>query len=743
MIRTTNFFNCIAKRGPILPALFFSAVSLQAQDNFHFGTPSNPEGKTVLVDSYGIKFDNHHAIPVMGEMHYSRVPQRDWQREVRKMKAGGITVLSTYVFWIHHEAEEGKWDWSGNRNLHRFLQVCQEEGMPVVLRIGPFCHGEVYQGGFPEWLVEKTKGGYVENGKVMSSFKLRSEAPAFIQATQRLYSNIYAQVSDMLWKHGGPIIGVQIENECRGPWSYYMKLKQMAVQIGFDVPFYTRTGWPKLNGKEEFGQMLPLYGDYADGFWDRVLTDMPGDYPKAFVMKDARMSTVIATETFSKDELKEGGAQDGGKKAGVVEVYPYLTCELGGGMMPAYHRRINISGREAMPLAICKLGSGSNLPGYYMYHGGTNPYNPLHTMAECQASPVTNYNDMPHMSYDFQSPLGEMGQLNETAFHETRWLHQFLADWGEELATMPVDTLSDSYARRGCFEFRNTYIRILNEDGVASVTPINMKWEGLKISSQSLQPFAKADGMLYFITVAGKKPALVVDDKKYSPKLDKPFVVKGKSMVVLSPEKARSAYVIDGKMCYAQRGGVLYKGDGGAVVEEVWKTAGDVHVNINKVSDTAGLRQVKMGGQKVAEQPSEEDFQKGAVWTLSIDAQAGPSIRNNSLMTMDLQPSVLDEPEDYFLKISYKGDVARLYADGVLVEDNFWNGKPMLVRLSDLVRHNRQGATCKKLELRILPLGKQYPIYLQQEQRKQLDAAPGDFLLQLDGVELLKRETLD
>ena len=81
-----------------------------------------------------------------------------------------------------------------------------------------------------------------------------------------------------------------------------------------------------------------------------------------------------------------------------------------------------------------------------MYHGGTNPQHPDHTMAECQASRATNYNDMPHITYDFQSPLGEMGQPNWTAFHQTRWLHQFLADWGEELSRMDVDTLSTMHA---------------------------------------------------------------------------------------------------------------------------------------------------------------------------------------------------------------------------------------------------------------------------------------------------------
>ncbi len=712
----------------LLPAMAFFVLPSYGQDVFRFGTPTNPSGQTVEVDRYGIMFDKHHAIPVMGEMHYARVPQKDWRREIRKMKAGGITILSTYVFWIHHEPEEGKWDWSGNRDLHRFLQVCKEESMPVVLRVGPFCHGEVYQGGFPVWLVKKTAGGYMEDGKVMPAFKLRSEAPAFIEATRRFYSNIFAQAGDMLWKHGGPIVGVQIENECRGPWSYYMKLKDMAVSIGFDVPLYTRTGWPKLNGKEEFGQMLPLYGDYADGFWDRVLTDMPGDYKKAFVMKDSRMSTVIATETFTKDELS---AQENPTSL----AYPYLTCELGGGMMPAYHRRIHISGREAMPLAICKLGSGSNLPGYYMYHGGTNPYSPLHTMAECQASPVTNYNDMPHMTYDFQCPLGEMGQLNEMAFHETRWLHQFLADWGEELSTMDVDTLSDNYARRGCFEFRNTYVRILNEDGVASVTPCGMEWEGLKISSLSVQPFAKTSDCLYFITVKGQKPLLNVDGKKYVPKLDRPIEIKGKKMVVLSPEKAMTAYVIDGKMCYAQHGGVLYKGEGGAIVEEVWKTTDEVTVKVDHVQAETGLREIKMGSQKVAEQPAEVDFAQASVWNINLSAVSGPSIKRDGLMTMDLRPSPLEEPDDYFLRINYCGDVARLYADGQLIEDNFWNGKPMLVRMSDIVG--------KRVELRILPLGKQYPIYLQTAQREKLDSAKGDYLLSLDGIEVVHRATLE
>ena len=168
--------------------------------------------------------------------------------------------------------------------------------------------------------------------------------------------------------------------------------------------------------------------------------------------------------------------------------------------MPAYHRRINMSGNEAMPLAICKLGSGSNLPGYYMYHGGTNPYCAEHTMAETQATKVTNYNDMPYMTYDFQTPLGEMGQPNLNAFHQTRLLHQFLADWGDMLSQMDVDSISEHYARRGCFEFYNDYVRILNEGGKAYVRPVDMPFNGHTITANA-QPFCKIGNTLYFIPI--------------------------------------------------------------------------------------------------------------------------------------------------------------------------------------------------------------------------------------------------
>ena len=112
------------------------AATAVAQETFRFGTNVNPDGVKFEVDSRGFIIGGKHVLPVMGEIHYARVPEQEWRREIQKMRAGGITILSTYVFWIHHEEEEGVWDWNGNKNLRKFVEICQEEHMPVVLRKG-------------------------------------------------------------------------------------------------------------------------------------------------------------------------------------------------------------------------------------------------------------------------------------------------------------------------------------------------------------------------------------------------------------------------------------------------------------------------------------------------------------------------------------------------------------------------------------------------------------------------------
>lgn len=693
-------------------ALAFCTLA-PAQQHFNFGTAVAPDGSTLYVDSKGLILNGERILPVSGEIHFSRVPEQDWRRELLKMKAGGLDMIATYVFWNHIEENEGQYDWSGNRNLRKFVQLCKECDLDVVLRIGPFCHGEAYLGGIPEWMVDKSVAD-------PANYALRTLAPGFIAGISRMYDEIGKQVEGLLWKDGGPVIGVQVDNESSGPWPYLATLKQAAVDAGLDVPFYTRTGWPRLQGPEVFGELLPLQGGYADGFWDRSLNDMPGDYRGGFRFTGTRMSSVIATEVF-------GTSQDTRNRSEDLK-YPFLTCELGGGMIPSYYRRVHMFDEDALALAVCKVGSGSTLPGYYMYHGGTNSYNPKHSMGELQDSKYTNWNDLPYMTYDYQAPLNEVGQPNGS-FHLLRLFHQMLRDWGGEIAAMDnqVGRGEVRYAVKSSgdtgFVFVNTYERLGNLSGGKLPfadreidVPAGRSFcfaYGLKVGRLSIdwamaQPFCKTKKAVWFAAVDGIEPQLQLNGKLYAPTLDKPFRVKGVKVVVMSPEKALQAYKVGKTVKYCD--GIIYK-DGRKLVREDWVYGADV--TARQTRQAGPLREIPIGVSGVPAQPRPEDFAQAAEWTFDL-------------------PS-LPDPENWFVEVSYRGDVARVYADGILVQDNFWNGRTMLVRATDLLG--------KEVRMDILPMPKDIPVYLQAEQKKSLAAAPGDSMLALDGIRLLHRVT--
>ena len=129
--------------------LIFLVFSWLLSSNLYAQSPE------VKWDSKSLIIDGKRMVPVMGEIHYSRLPENEWQTELKKMKDGGVTIIATYIFWNHIEETEGVFNWSGRRDLRRFIELCKEQQLPVVLRLGPFCHGEVRNGGIPDWLFSK------------------------------------------------------------------------------------------------------------------------------------------------------------------------------------------------------------------------------------------------------------------------------------------------------------------------------------------------------------------------------------------------------------------------------------------------------------------------------------------------------------------------------------------------------------------------------------------------------------
>ena len=373
-------------------------------------------GNLYQVDNISFLKNGKRFFPVMGEFHYSRYEPEDWEEEILKMKAGGIAIVATYVFWIHHEEIKGEWDFEGCRDLRRFLDTCGRLGMQVWLRIGPWAHGECRNGGFPDWLVEECGNA------------LRSDDPVYISHVRRFYHEIGVRVKGTMVKDAGPVIGIQLENEyghCGGGPSsqeeckaHMLHLKQMALEEGMEVPYYTSTGWG--GGIVVDRETLPVLGGYVDAPWAWHVQPMPAS--ANFVFSPYKQDENIGSD------LKRMESRDFTFDTGIN---PYLTAELGGGLQVTSHRRTFPTASDIEAQTLCMLGSGANLLGYYMYHGGINPEGKKTTLQESRATGYSN--DLPVKSYDFQTCIRESGRINES-FGRLRRLHLMLEDYGEKMA---------------------------------------------------------------------------------------------------------------------------------------------------------------------------------------------------------------------------------------------------------------------------------------------------------------------
>ncbi len=417
--------------------------------DFRGGTSLCPTGHTLEVNSRYLLLDGKPWLPVMGEFHYSRVPESEWEEELLKMKAAGVQIVATYIFWIHQEEVQGQFDWSGQRDLRHFIQLCAKHGLYVYPRLGPWAHGEARNGGFPDWLL--TLG------------PTRRNTPRYMAEVATYYAQIATQLHGLLWKDGGPVIGIQLENEYAtqepdAGTNYIMALKRLAIENGIDVPLYSLTGWD--NAVVPHGEFLPVYGGYPDAPWDASTTSLAPSETYMF-----RFRSRVAGNMGM---MGGHGAATGNPSATTT---PFFTAEMGGGIQDTYHRRPVISANDVAAMMPVMLGSGVNLYGTYMFQGGVNPEGRLSTLEESQA---TGYpTDVPVKSYDFQAPLGAFG-LERLSLRKLKVFNYFLNDFGSLLAPMvtnppaiqpkdPADLnvprLSVRSNGRSGFVFFNNYVR--------------------------------------------------------------------------------------------------------------------------------------------------------------------------------------------------------------------------------------------------------------------------------------------
>jgi hypothetical protein len=354
--------------------------------------------------------------PVTGEIHYSRLPRERWAEILGHARAGGLNSVATYVFWRYHEPEPGRFRWDGALDLRAFIELAAAQGLDVVVRMGPWAHGEARYGGFPDWLAE-------------SDIPTRTNDPAYLALVRAFYAATIAQLGGLTHAEGGPVIAAQLDNELYDRPEHLAVLREIAGELGLRVPVWTATGW---GGAQVPETLLPVYGAYADGFWEEAESEWPAFAQVHFRYHEDRDDLSVGADLR---EGVNGGQAVPSAASGDSRELPFVTCELGGGMHVAYHRRPQVEPEDVAAIALAKLGSGSVWQGYYMYAGGTHRSGG--TDGE-QESHATGYpNDLPLLTYDFHAPIGEHGQIRPH-HHLLRRQHLWLATDGHRLATMSV-----------------------------------------------------------------------------------------------------------------------------------------------------------------------------------------------------------------------------------------------------------------------------------------------------------------
>lgn len=171
---------------------------------------------------------------ISGEIHPARIPKEYWRHRIQMIKAMGCNTIAAYVFWNYHETTASEFDFTtGNKNITEFVQLCQEEGMWVLFRPGPYVCAEWDFGGLPTYLLK------------IPDIKIRCMDPRYMAAVNRYVKALAKEVKNLQVDKGGPILMWQVENEYGSfgnDREYMNTLAKMWRNEGITVPYYTADG---------------------------------------------------------------------------------------------------------------------------------------------------------------------------------------------------------------------------------------------------------------------------------------------------------------------------------------------------------------------------------------------------------------------------------------------------------------------------------------------------------------------
>ncbi|WP_411267030.1 glycoside hydrolase family 35 protein [Chryseobacterium sp. D764] len=328
---------------------------------FSFNTMFSQKGNFEIKDGHFILNGKPFTV-YSGEMHYPRVPSEYWKHRLEMMKAMGLNTVTTYVFWNYHEEAPGKWNFSGEKDLKKFIKTAQEVGLYVIIRPGPYVCAEWEFGGYPWWL-QKYK-----------DLEIRRDNKAFLEECRKYINQLAKQIVPMQMSNGGPVIMVQAENEF-GSYvaqrkdipleehrKYSHKIKEMLLNSGVSVPLFTSDGSSLFKGGSIEGAIPTANGE--------------GDI----------------------DILKKSINEYNGGQG------PYMVAEYYPGWLDHWAEPfVKVSTEEVVKQTELYIKNGISF-NYYMIHGGTN------FGFTSGANYDRDHDIQPDLtSYDYDAPISEAG----------------------------------------------------------------------------------------------------------------------------------------------------------------------------------------------------------------------------------------------------------------------------------------------------------------------------------------------
>lgn len=553
--------------------------------NFNYSNIKSPYG----VNTQYFTKDGKPYTVIAGEMHFSRLPKERWRETLLKMRECGINTVSTYVFWNYHEEIKGQFDFSGNKDISAFLSICRDIDMPCILRIGPWCHGEVIRGGFPK--------------RINRIAKKRCDNPKYLAEVKEYWQGLYKEVKPYL--DGETVIGIQLENEYTGLTEHIRTLRKIAEEIGFKTPFFTMTAWPSAKPDNDF---LPTMGGYPDAPWMMGKTALKPN--NRFSITTAKTEGEIGGDLFKNNSEQNGAFDD----------VPYAMCETGPGNQVSQHRRPYISEKDGYGVGFAKFASGVNWLGYYMFCGGANPNDRL-----MQENRLTGYpNNYPIIDYDFQAPISRYGVCRAHG-DRLRLMHLFISNFDNEICTkqsyfpkwkssnpndisflqcsVRADENGVGYFFASTYEkglkykdFKDVNVRFTVNDktinlpsidvkaGAMFFYPFNITLGSVHFDYILAQPVAKTvvDGktVCYFVECDGIKPKCSVNGKEID--LKEETQIDDVKIIVIPYEKAKQFHFINGKVYFLD--GTVYVDDDKVYCEQISDTELKNEITLTRIT---------------------------------------------------------------------------------------------------------------------------------------------------------------